>query len=531
MSFTGVEAPVLWGSYGLVGTAGMATLPPDVFILNENVAYESAEVVAILGSAKVNDPPFSGSPSVNGLIEYNPYPGVYRLVAMLADGRILRTSATGPGIFDVTLREALTIGPDPVLARAGEEEVGNVRKLFMTLLAGPVQVLNDNDIVCHDIGPNAPAEWVTTTPPRHLFAHAARLWGLAGDRAYFSSVLDHENFVDTTNGAGSQTVGIGVGERCESAVVFKEQVFIFKWPKGIFIYDTRDNDLTNWLLTELTRGLGIAGPRAVAVGGDEVLFVAETGHLHLLSNVRGNDVLASDLTEANLLRDWWKDNISAAPDALVRASVVFYPEREEFHVALPAAGATETCSIRVIVDMKRGSAPRIYTSPKDICQSLAIRTVATRANQLISGDNAGTVWSLDEDVRTKAGAAYDCVIRTPQDDFAWVDPALRTRRKNLAFLEIIAISTGTFTLTAETYLDGLFRESIAFPLSGPGAVLGGFVLGTDILGGSGPIAKRHRIRGSCRRLSIVFRFTTTAGMTFRLSGFIVSFTADGHAPV
>lgn len=524
MSYQGGEAPIIFGDLGLVGSAAMATLPPNALLRAENVAYQTSELIPALGSQKINGSTLGASVSIPGLIEWVPTTVARRLIAMLSDGRILRDD--GAGTFAITLASGKTIGVDPVMAVGGLEAVGNNKKLFMTLKVGKVQILDGDAATTRDIGASAPSEWVTT-PPRTLVSHAARMWGFAGDRAYASSVLDHENFLDTANGALTKVVGPGVGERVEGALPFKEQLFIWKWPQGVFIYDTRPATTTDWLLTELTRAIGIAGPRALDVGADEVLFVSETSHLHLLSNVRANDVLASDLVAANMLEDWFKENVSREPSALARSTVKFYQERQEFHVALPGIGSSD-CNIRVVVDMKKTGTPRLYVVNKDVCQSLATRQTTAKTQQLIGGDNAGTVWTLDEEGRTKGGTPYTCTFQTPNDDFAWVDPTLRTRQKNLAFLELLGVATGSFTFAIDTYLDGVFGETITFNLSGSGAKLGSFVLGTDKLAsGNGPLATRKKMRGSCHRLSMVGRFTSDSS-TFRIAGLVVSFTPGGH---
>ena len=140
----------------------------------------------------------------------------------------------------------------------------------------------------------------------------------------------------------------------------------------------------------------------------------------------------------------------------------------------------------------------------------------------LCGDNAGTVWGLDQPIFTKDGNGYRGEFQTPHFDFSWVDPVLATLRKSGAFLEVVAEPVGNWDLSVDVLWDGALTQTIVFNLNAPGAALGSFVLGSSILGEGDTLTVRHRLLGGGRRLSLRF-YNTAANQNFSISRAYVSF--------
>lgn len=524
MSYRGIEVPWILARYGLVGTKNLAAIPHEALIKAQNVAYHQGTLTRAGGSTPYNATAITGTPNLRGLVDWWPTASLQRLIAWGDDGILYRD--TGAGTFAIQLKTGLNVSGLPVFCEGGAEALANNKKLFLTTGLDVVQVLSGDGVTTSNIGVNKPADWSGTNQPRFLFQHRHRIFGGFLHQIYWSRTTDHEDYVGA--GSGTQPCYPGLGAYLQGGVSFKEFAFFFKWPRGIFRLDDSSTDVANWTLLPLTEGVGLAGPRALCVTDDDVIFMSEVGHLHLLSYVRANDIKASDLTEANDLAPWVRDNLNIDGDRLERVQAIWYPDKKEAWFACPGTGSS-TNNVIMIVDKKDPAAPRIRIEDKDVAESLALRRDSKKIERPIAGDDAGQVWSLDQSTKNRNGAGYTSEFQLPHTDFAWAAAPLATRRKNFSFLEAVFQPLGNFDLSVDTIIDGEYRETLTFNLGTVGATLGAFVLGTDKLAGDILDNIRRRMRGDGRRLSLVGRLSG-ADQDFSLSMFHVGMKAGGSKP-
>jgi hypothetical protein len=510
-------------AYGLVGTKNLHAVPPFAYQRAMNVVVDAGLMAREGGSALYTPSPISGAPKVQALLDWWPDAATQRLLAATNDGKLLRD--TGDGSFATTLKGGLSTSGLPVWCEGGAESFGNARKAFHTNGVNVVQVLAADGVTTADLA-TPPADWSGANQPRSLFLHRNRLWGILAHRVYGSLTTNHEDF--TTAGVLQFAVFPGVAQFLQGGISFKEFLFLWKWPRGIAFLDDTDTNSTNWFMKLLTDAVGLAGPKALCAVDDDVLFLSEIAHLHLVSHVRQNDIQASDLTAANELSEWVRENLNLNATALASATAIYYPDRKQAMVAVPGAGAT-TNTLKLIVDFN-GKAPKITVSNKDVCDGLTLRRDSNGIQRPISGDAVGQVWKLDQVAPTKNGVAYTSDFQTVETDFAWADPGLASVRKNLAWLELVMRPTGIAgeALFVDIYLDGTFTQTLTYTLTG-GVLLGQFLLGTDVLGGETTLRIRKRMRGSCYRWSAKVRHASLT-QDPRVSELVVGFGAGGLRP-
>src|SRR4029434_3470146 len=100
-------------------------------------------------------------------------------------------------------------------------------------------------------------------------------------------------------------------------------------------------------------------------------------------------------------------------------------------------------------------------SPRDVCVSLWLRRDAGGIHRPMMGDATGTVWRLDQPVRSKDGVGYEARAATGHLDFSHVDPALASKRKNGQFLEIFWEPRGDWLLDLYILLGDRGTASVA----------------------------------------------------------------------
>jgi hypothetical protein len=140
-------------------------------------------------------------------------------------------------------------------------------------------------------------------------------------------------------------------------------------------------------------------------------------------------------------------------------------------------------------------------SRRDECTALWLRPSNADGilKPTIGGEN-GTIYTLDEDIRSKDGLPYEIRFSTANTDLAFLEPSLATKHKTGQFLEIVYEPEGEWDLIVDIFWDDIYTETVAFNMGGAGGILGDFIIGTDVLGAAGIKESRRRISGSGRRM-------------------------------
>lgn len=476
-------------------------MSPDFLLEATNIAYMEGTVTREGGSAKYNAAATADGAHILGGWDWWPDSTTQRMVVWTGAGTILKDS--GSGNFPVTLR-SLNAPTFACFVEGGNESSAGNRKLFIFSGNNHVQVLSADGVTTTDLS-SPPADWAGTFHPVAGCVHENRLWGWGNlndpHRVYASLDSDHEDFLTTPF---SLSVFPGEGERIVAGVSFKGALVLLKYPAGVYFIDTSASTVSEWRPVRLTQAVGGSGPGCLVVIDNDVLILDRDGSFHLLSAAQeyGN-MAVNNISMPVHLNTFVQSRINLSQLSLTRG--VYYPYRREAHFTCSSLTTTAYRDRRLVVDFNDPQRVRFRYSDKDICQSLWLRKDSSNIPRLTSGDAAGFVWHLDQDTKSKDGAAYQTKFQTPHTDLSFVAPQLAIKRKLGDFLEMIFQAQGAARLYCDVLWDGKIKQTISFNIAPSGSVFGTGRFGTFQFGGTQVVNLKRRLVGSGRRVSFIFR--------------------------
>lgn len=513
-----VELPI--GKDGFTGTKNMAETLPTQLIQAMNVEYSDGPMRKEGGSIKYNSSAITGTPTILAGHDWVPTTNTQRMIVYTDDGKLLKD--TGGGDFTVTLKSGLDTSAFGMFVEGGKEAAANNRKLFFFNGVDAVQVESADGATTSDLGTPS-ADWSGANQPVVGAIHENRLWaaGNANDshRVYYSLATDHEDF--TTADAGTISVYPGEGERIVNIMSFKGFLIVWKFPKGVYVVDTTDPTIANWKIKRISTSTSGISPKCAVITDDDIVFLDSNGQFQFLSTVREfGDVSNRNLSKIADIGVWMRDNINLS--RLDKCQSVWHPKRREARFVLSRIGSTVN-DIQVIVDFNRADLPRFRFSDQNTCESIWLRLEADNIFRPIVGDDAGFVWKLDDETRSKDSVAFEGKFQTAHDDFSWKEPVLASKRKTGQFLELVVEPKGNWDVSVNAFWDDDLEDTYTFSMGSTGATLGSFVLGTDVLAGTSVLNVKRRITGSGKRFSIE---GTQGGIAqdFSISKFLLYFT-------
>ena len=519
-----VKLPILLGPKGLTGSKNLSTVEASYLLKALNVSYFGDVLSKEGGSAKYNATAITGTPAVLGGHDWNPSGGVQRMIVYTDAGELLKD--TGAGTFPTTLKTGLNTAALPVFVEGGAEVAANNKKLFVFNNNDVVQVL-DGDAATTANLTTPPADWTGANQPSFGVIHENRMWGGGNNndphRIYYSTIGDHEDF--TGAGSGSIPVYSGRGEKLVAGVSFKGALVLFKYPFGIYYIDTSSATVAEWRVIVINPRVGMAGPLGLTAIDNDILFSDANSSVQLLSAVQSFGEFGNDnLSQKTNMNPFLVDNLNLGQ--LSKMSVIYYSAKREVHLASPGTGSTYN-NRRTVIDLNNPNQPRFRWSDKDTNVSLWQRKDANGILRPVCGDEAGFVWLLDQEVKSKDGDGYSCEFQTAHTDFGYVDPQLENVRKNGQALELTFEPQGDWSLSVDVYWDGDYVQTVSFNMGTTGAGLGDFELDTDKLAGEAVKNNIKRLVGSGRRLSLLFR-NSGAGQDFSIAKAYLHCTIGDH---
>lgn len=524
MAYLGQAVPIPIGQDGLTGNQNLSLLKPSQLTTATNISYDQGNLRKEGGAARYNETAISGAPSIIAGWDWHPTPGTQRMVVFTGVGSLLKD--TGGGGFTTVLASGLNTTGTPTFAEGGQETLAADRKLFLVNGFNPVRVLAGDAATASTIASPA-ADWSGSQQPISMCNHDGRMWGALGHRIYFSTRTNHEDFADGTN-AGSLAIFPGIGERIIQIMSFKGLLIVWKFPVGIYVVNTADATVANWTVSSLSTTIGGVSPCGAVQVIDDVLFVDAAGNFQLLSGIQEfGQVGLSNLSHVHTFSPFMRQHVNFARLSSIRS--VFYAYKLEAHFTVTQLGSGVN-DARVVVDFNRPDISRFRWSPRDICESIWLRTDSNHIPRLVIGDTSGFVWELDQDTFSKGDEGYTSELVVNSMAFDWLDPSLAVKRKNGGFIEVVVDPTGNWHLSCDVTWDQGTPQTVEFNLDPGGAVLGSFILGTDVLGGASTIAQRRRLPGSGKRLTLRF-YNTEMDEDFNLSQVFISFNlSDERTP-
>lgn len=504
MAFRGLIATVPVGLQGFNGSRNPSKLGPGNFSMVEGVDIDGGVITKDGGAEKLNTTAVgSGSDrSILAGISWSASPGTTYDVIFVENGSMLRDA--GLGTFPTTLRSGLNAPTlfNPHFVVAGGEAVGATRKLFMFSESNQVQVVSGTGATAADIA-DPPADWASSFPIVGVL-HGNRLWGAgnASDphRLYYSMISDHGDFIDAS--AGTLSVFPGEGDQIVGIKSFRGLMLVAKYPRGIYVVDTRDPSVSNWSVQRLNDAVGGVSPQSFLQISNDMLILDAGANFHIASTIDDiSDIRTSDAGKLQDISTFMRANVNLA--GLRKACGMWYAVKSKAWFMVPQVGAVDN-NLRVMIDFNEPQVgPRFLLSERDVGNAIWARRDSTQIERPTLGDDIGFVWIMDQEERNKDGAAYQMYFETSDNDFSYIDPDLAGRTKNGVFIELVADIVNRSLLDVTPVWDGFPGVPINVQLGTAGAVLGSFVLDSDALASSGIATVKSRLPGQGRRLKLI----------------------------
>ena len=504
MAYRGLVAPLPVGQQGFTGTQNPSQAQPGHFIFVDGAELDGGIIRKEGGAAKFNASALGAPSVVVSGISWVPTPGTEQTAVFLGNGSVLADS--GAGTFSTTLASGLnnTRDPPPWFLACGGETVGAFRRLMMFSALNQVRISTSPWTTISAIATPA-ADWSAAFPTFGVL-HANRVWagGNANDphRIYYSTTDDHADFA----GGGTLAIHPGEGERLVGGISVRGMLLLFKYPSGIYVIDTSGSLPISWVVRPLTRAVGTLNQHTILQIENDVLYLDRVGNIHSLSATNEfGDINTSNIGSFSDIPAFMRQNVNLS--ALLRSQALWYQGKRQAWFALPATGSTEP-NFRLILGFDDPTpqgvpAPRFFMSRRDICPSLWMRPDSSDVPKPVFGDDVGFVWLADEDTRNKDDEGYPITFETAATDLSFLDQQLATRSKSGQFLELVFEPRGDWDLTVEVHWDDVLTSVVQFDMGSGGAVLGSFILDTDVLAASVVRSTRRRITGSGRRVKLI----------------------------
>lgn len=395
------------------------------------------------------------------------------------------------------------------------------------------------------LGASTTGSKVLTGAPPALLKVGDNITGVGLPDGTIVNIIDRvANNVTVSNAATATNTGVtftytnpnvfnlpvypGVGEKIVAVLSFKGKLIVGKYPRGIYFVDMSAADRTQWFTVQLSIEVGFAGPLSWCPVDDDILFMDAQGNIHMLSSVlEFGDYGLRSVSDIAWMRNYVLNNANMGQ--LTNSQCIFYLAKREAHFALTPTGNSIN-SLRLVVDFNRIDRIRFRYATKDKLASLWLARDSNGIPRITGGDNAGRVWTLDQDNKSINGIGYNSVFQTAHLDFSHIDPSLGAKRKNFKFLEIVGEPEGNWSIGIDVYIDGKYSQTLLYNLGAAQVGLGNFTLGSSPLAGSAVLAGRKRMVGGGKRVSLVGNLSGPA-QDYSLSKFIFYFTVGGESDV
>lgn len=457
------------------------------------------------GTSKVNSTAVSGSPQILGLFDFRIGANSYQVFAA-SDGKIYKDSTT-------VLKTGMSTSAKFNFAVFGNE-------LYVCDGASTPQTWDGSAGSTSDITTSA-ADWATTKPFQ-MIAHgrgaSRRLWAIAGNSVYYSSLANGKQFSGGTS--GKITIDVIDAYGLVGGVEFGNRLIVFDRVQA-YVIDDSDASTANWGY-QLAQWMGGAAHwRGIVKTDNDVLIMAEDGQLYSITGAQEY----GDYKLASLMRKQFIDNYLKATAAM--ASIA------EFHLAFDRnlravkyffvrSGETQVDSALVFFLDRGIDDGWVVHDNQDAnsgySASCAAEVRSAAGTYLIyTGDYSGFVWKLEQSARVDGTSSYYGGFKTPNLNLD--NPRLR---KHFRRLYVIMEAVGDYNLSVNIWLDGVNQTATTINMGASGTGLGSFILDTSQLGGLEFIDANIDINMVGKRIQFEF-YNSGASQTFFINQLMIDF--------
>lgn len=517
MAYTGETSKITCSKGGLTGAKNIDDIPDYMMVYpSRNVNLEKNGRRKRGGTAHYLSSALSGNPKILGLYhaDFNDGSGGY-ILAATADGKIFSEQSgsvveIGTGLGTV-MPYCMVMGEEKVFIADGI----NVPRTWSG--AGSVAAITE------------PTADFFINPVFQMMVHSKgaskRMLALNNKAVYFSktyiSAGDMEYF-DTD--AENMFIETGDAYGLVGMIEFGEDVIVFGKKKAYRI-DDDDASSTNWGYEPVQWEGGASSWRLVVKTPNDIVVMADDGEIYSVTAVTSyGDYKQASLTRSSWMHDYIKDYVRLGYIDHFHAE--YDPSMRAIFFWIVRNGQTTVDQALVyFIDRDPAEAWMVHdnqTADSGYKAACACQVkLLTGSYLLYTGDYAGEIWKLNQSNRHDNSNGYYGGFKTPNVSLG--DPRLD---KHFNSGRIIMSPTGNYYLTAKAWIDGTLVVTESINMTGGGAVLGAFVLGTDSLGGNELIDASFPIGEVGKRIQYEF-YSTGANEDFFISGIMTDWKTLG----
>lgn len=465
------------------------------------------------GTDHVNTDAVTGTPQITGIFDFTLESGSQFVVFGTSAGNVYKNATT-------------TISTGGTASKYYNFEFGdnmlficNGADVPMTWDGAAATSSNMTDIPSSWTGSNYPKQFV-----RHGYAASQAMWalGFTDGTVYCSQDGDLDDFSDDDVTLIQVYTGDGYG--IVGGVEYGDRLIVFG-RKQAFIIDDTDADRTKWGYQATQWSGGAAHHRVIVRTPNDIVAMTDDGTIYsVVAAENYGDYKAASLTRPAHIDTWIKENVALA--YIDKFHSCYDPVLRCIYFWVVRNGKTTVDTALVyFVDRPPEEAWTIHDNQSFdsgfSAVSSALIQVSTGIYKVYTGDYDGFIWKLNQSDRSDDANGYYAGFKTPQLVF---DNPRVTKLFHQA--RVIFLPKGNYNLSVRMWVDGVTQTGTTISLAGSGAVLGSFVLGTDVLGGTELMDTPFNIGAIGKRMQLEF-YNSTADQDFFISQVVIDFKNMG----
>ena len=376
------------------------------------------------------------------------------------------------------------------------------------------------------------------TPPDFAFSvgYNGRIYG-AGDpgqksRLYASELLDHESWTIGVDPQDPFTIDIqpNDGDKITGLASAFGALYIFKEFSIHQLQGTLQNEMrvaqaavpTQEQGSVLAGEIGAINHHVIVPTGNDVFFISRRGIHSLVATDKFGDVEQSFISFK--IQDFFLNGLNHTNNDQWRGK--FFPDINSVVWAVTSSGASENDRILVYnIELKEWSIWNVSAA------SLGIRDVNGIVRGFAGGYDGFVRQINDQTSLSDDGVGYKAKVQVPVLDFDFDQDArasfrgIQNRIKKVKKVTFFYVPKGEFNVDVTYSFDNGEQQTASFDADAGGgaAVLGDFVLGTDVLGGGTIEPKSVLIEGVGKTFQMTIESSGVVGGDFELLGYQIDF--------
>ncbi len=360
------------------------------------------------------------------------------------------------------------------------------------------------------------ADWSAHEQPFQCISHgygaSRRMWYLYKSGVNYSTLANGKEVSGGTS--GKITIDTGDTYGLTGGIEFGDRLIVFGKTKAFIIDDTAAS-VSSWGWAEAQWAGGAAHWRLLVKTPTDLVAMTEDGDIYSVVAAESyGDYKAASLTRPAFMDRWIQENVRlsyiddfhAVYDPVLRAIKFFVVRNGQ---------TTVDTALVYFIDRTPDKAWAIHdnqssTSGYSASCSCVVRT-STGLWQVYTGGYSGFIWKLEQSARNDDGAGYYAGAKLANMNFGSPHITKMFKRGR-----VLAVPKGSYNLNVNWWVDGVMQTVKTVSMAGTSAVLGSFVLDTDILGGSDILDRTFDMGAFGKRLQIEF-YNTVANQDFFVS--------------